>query len=192
MATTFELAENAVRERLSESGFAHSVGVSEMAGALALVYSSDVNDACLAGLLHDWDRERDRGELVDAARAAGVEVADLDQRQPRLLHAATGAAQLAELIPGLSPEVISAVSRHTLGAVEMSDLDKIVYVADMIEPGRDFEGVDDLREAVGNVSLDALFALCYRHTLLYLVREGLPIHPATVDVWNALVARGGE
>jgi HD superfamily phosphohydrolase YqeK len=76
-----------------------------------------------------------------------------------------------------------------LGDVEMSDLDRIVYIADMIEPGRDYPGVDDLREAVGSVSLNALFALCYRHTLLYLIEEGRPIHPRTVDIWNALVAR---
>lgn len=186
----YETAAQALEARLTPDAFEHSVRVAETAAGLAMIYAADVEEARLAGLLHDWDRERDRGEMLAAAVDAGIAVTPTDVAKPRLLHAETGAASLVEELPGLPDSVLSAVARHTLGDVEMSDLDRIVYIADMIEPGRDFAGVDDLREAVGSVSLDALFALGYRHTLLYLIKEGRPIHPRTVDVWNALVARG--
>lgn len=185
----YETAAEALKARLSPEAFAHSERVAETAASLATIYAADPEEARLAGLLHDWDRERDRGEILEAAKDAGISVTSTDVAKPRLLHAETGAASLVEELPGLPDSVLSAVARHTLGDVEMSDLDRIVYIADMIEPGRDFPGVDDLREAVGSVSLNALFALCYRHTLLYLIEEGRPIHPRTVDVWNALVAR---
>jgi predicted HD superfamily hydrolase involved in NAD metabolism len=185
----YETAAEALKARLTPEAFGHSERVAETAASLATIYAADPEEAQLAGLLHDWDRERDRGEILEAAMDAGLRVTPTDVAKPRLLHAETGAASLVEELPGLPDSVLSAVARHTLGDVEMSDLDRIVYIADMIEPGRDFPGVDDLREAVGSVSLNALFALCYRHTLLYLIEEGRPIHPRTVDVWNSLVAR---
>jgi HD superfamily phosphohydrolase YqeK len=72
----------------------------------------------------------------------------------------------------------------------MSDLDKVIYIADTIEPLRDFKGVDALREAAGNMSLHDLFALCYTQSLLGLIESKRFIHPATVAVWNAQVAGG--
>ena len=74
----------------------------------------------------------------------------------------------------------------------MSDLDMVVYLADMIEPDRGFPGVDDLREAVGTVPLPDLFALGYQHSVSHLVSARRRIHPATVAVWNTLVAGDGR
>ena len=70
----------------------------------------------------------------------------------------------------------------------MTDLDQVVYLADMIEPARDYRGVDELREAVGEVPLSELFALGYRASVMHLVRTRRRIHPETVAVWNSLVA----
>ena len=70
----------------------------------------------------------------------------------------------------------------------MTELDQVVYIADMIEPTRDYPGIEELRDAVGEASLAELFALGYQQGFMHLVRERRRIHPDTLDVWNALVA----
>lgn len=189
MSLAFETAEARLRERLSEDAAAHCLRVSEFAGLLAGLYAVDVEDARLAGLLHDWDREQDASALLAACEVAGRPLEPADRHVPYLLHARTGAASVRQQFPELSDEIVNAVERHTLGAPEMTDLDMVVYIADMIEPGRRFKGVDDLREVVGCVSLRDLFALAYQRTVAHIVEAQKTIHPLTVTVWNNYVAR---
>lgn len=192
MSVTYDAASDAIRARLGDAGVAHSERVAATAKALARAYGGDPEAAELAGLLHDWDREQGPDALLSAARASGVTITAADEAVPYLLHARTGADALDRALPGLSTDVISAVARHTLGAVQMSDLDMIVYLADMIEPARAFEGVDALRDAVGTMSLHDLFALGYQHSMAHLVSTRRRIHPETVAVWNAIVGGGSR
>jgi len=188
----YETALQAVEERLSEGAAAHSVRAAETAARLAVVYGADVEQARIAAVLHDWDREQGAQRLLDAARDADIAVSEVDEQVPYLLHPRTAAAELAEALPGLPAEVLSAVRNHTVGSADMSDLDMVVYLADMIEPARDYPGVDELRDAVGTMSLHELFALGYQHSVAYLVATRRRIHPDTVAVWNALVAGGSR
>ncbi len=190
MSVDFDTAHAKLAQRVSAKALAHCERVAETSAALARIYGIDVEEARLAGLLHDWDREVPHDQLIASAEREGLLDHRADRMAPRLLHARTAAASLASELPGLSADVLSAVERHTLGAIDMSPLDMVVYVADMIEPGRQYKGVDDLREAAGTISLEDLFAEAYRHSLLHVVRARKPIHPLTVEVWNALVARG--
>ena len=185
---SFSAASDAARRRLGERAYSHSLRVADVAAGLAMVYHADAAKAKVAGVLHDWDREIPTDEMLDRARDMGVEVSDLDQDAPHLLHARTAAAELRALLPELPDDVTNAVARHTVGAADMTELDMIVYIADMIEPGRHYPGIPALREAVGTVSLGELFAMCYQHTLGYLVAARRRIHPDTIAVWNALVA----
>ena len=177
--------------RLGKKAAAHCRRVSMQSEELAAVYGVDGAAAALAGLLHDWDRQRPDGEVLAAAREAGIAVSEADAARPHLLHARTGAEALRVELPGLPDEIVSAVSRHTIGAPDMSGLDMVVYIADMIEPGRAYPGVEALRESVGKVSLTELFARCYEQSMLHLIGARKPIHPDSVAVWNSLVA-GGE
>ncbi len=187
---SFDEALKAVRERLGERGADHCARVSATAVNLAEVYGVDADLARLGGLLHDWDRDRSRSELIEAARAEGIEVTPTDEAVPYLLHARTGAAGVAREFPALPVEVVQAIARHTVGAPEMTDLDRVVYLADMLEPARTYRGVEKLREAVGEVPLSELFALGYRVSVMHLLRTRRRIHPETVTVWNSLVAGG--
>jgi len=187
---SFEDAVDAMRSRLGASAAAHSERVAATAAGLALVYHADPEAARLAGVLHDWDRDRPREQLVGAARSAGLEVSDSEIAVPRLLHSKTGAEGVRERFPELPEEVFSAVAKHTVGAVEMGTLDKIVFIADMIEPSREYPGVEELRESVGVVDLDELFALAYQQSVGFLVSARKHIHGDTVAVWNAHVAGG--
>lgn len=190
MSVSYEQAYQALAERLSEGALAHSKGVADTAALLAGLYGVDGVKARIAGLLHDWHRELDDEMLLDEANDADLDVLEEELHSPRLLHARTGAADVEEAFPGIDDDIVAAIARHTVGSPDMTDLDKVVWIADTIEPGRDFEGVDDLREAVGTVSLDDLFALAYQRSVAFLVARRKRMHPLTVEVWNALVARG--
>ncbi|WP_261429248.1 bis(5'-nucleosyl)-tetraphosphatase (symmetrical) YqeK [Xiamenia xianingshaonis] len=186
----FEARKADLEQRLKPKRFRHSLGVSQTAEALARTYGADVATARLAGLLHDWDKCLDDQAIRDRARDLGADVPDLVlQAMPQLLHGPTAARALAREFPQIPPEALSAIEKHTAASVDMSDLDLIVYVADVIEPNRSFDGVDKLRRAVGRVGLEDLFLLVFQHSLENLVATGKRLHPDTVDVWNHYVER---
>ncbi|NTW28020.1 MAG: HD domain-containing protein [Coriobacteriia bacterium] len=178
-----------VKARLSKKAVGHAIRVGDTAAALAIVYGVNPEYAKIAGLLHDWDREKSGRQLIVSATEAGIEVTDADRVVPYLLHSKTGAVALQRTYPDLPAEVLDAIRCHTVGAPTMSDLDKIVYLADMIAPARDFPGVNELREAVGVVTLAELFARGYQLSVMHLVRSRRRLHPDTVAVWNSLVVK---
>ena len=189
----FDARERDLKKRLKPKRFEHARGVSKTAASLAETYGVDVRKARLAGLLHDWDKEYGDDEIRERARALGVDVDPyvLDT-MPRLLHGPTAAAELVRAYPDLSADVVQAIARHTAAAVGMSDLDMIIYIADAIEPSRDFDGLDELRAAIGAVPLEELFMMTFNHILLTLVERRRRLHPATVEVWNHYVARSRD
>jgi len=187
-AVSHDEALAALETRLGTKAAKHCKRVSKAAVVLALAYGVNPDLARLAGLLHDWDREQSSEALLASAKAAGIEITPADEATPRLLHARTGALAARAALPGLPDEVVNAIARHTTGAIGMSDLDMVVYLADMIESHRDYLGVDELRDAVGMVSLAELFALGYRQSVRHLVEARKLIHPVTLDVWNEYVA----
>lgn len=188
MTVSFEQARTALSQRLEGGAFEHSERVADTAEGLATIYGVDTEKARLAGLLHDWDRSASHDELFEAARSRGIAIGDAERGVPYLLHALTGAAAVAEALPDVDNDVIRAIERHTVGAPDMTELDKVVYLADMLEPARRFPGADSLREAVGELTLDALFMRAYEHSLIHLVSSRKWIHPVTIDVWNSLAA----
>ena len=177
-------AERALGQRLDKAGYKHSLGVATMAQSLATIYGEDPLGAFLAGLLHDWDRNLTHKQLLADAEKYGIKITKVLRDRPRLLHAATGARAVAEQFPEIKPEIISAIANHTVGSVPMSDLDKIIFIADSIEPGRNFRRINDLRRKVGLIDLNTLFRLCYRQSLYELVIDNKPMHPNSLKVWN--------
>ena len=169
----FDARERDLKKRLKPKRFEHARGVSKTAASLAETYGDD--------------------EIRERARALGVDVDPyvLDT-MPRLLHGPTAAAELVRAYPDLSADVVQAIARHTAAAVGMSDLDMIIYIADAIEPSRDFDGLDELRAAIGAVPLEELFMMTFNHILLTLVERRRRLHPATVEVWNHYVARSRD
>jgi len=188
MRPSYEVLHEMVRARLSAPALAHSERVAETSAWLAGVYGVGVEDARVAGLLHDWHRETDRAELERRAREAGVAGTDVDAAVPYRLHGPLAAADLGREIPGLSEEVLDAIAEHTSGGADMTPLAMVVYVADVIEPDRDHKGVQGLRDDVGAVGLGELFARAYRASVRHVVKTRRHIHPETVATWNRYVA----
>lgn len=180
-------ASEALAQRLTADGYAHSVAVAETAAYIAAAYGVDPESAYLAGLLHDWARDDAPETLLTEAVRLAVEVTPVDRAVPYLLHAHTGAAGVSERFAWLDHAVITAIARHTYGSAEMSDLDMVVYLADALEPNRASAFADELRSLVGSVELAELYERAYAHSLELLVRQRRRLHPRTVDAWNAIV-----
>lgn len=188
----FEDMRQRLQRRVKPSRYAHCMGVSQAAEQLARIYGVNENDAAVAGLLHDWDKALSFKELRRIAKKHAKVPKAVRKGLPGVLHAYTAPYSLKREFPELSGEVLQAIERHTCASPEMTDLDMVVFVADIIEPGRTFGDVGPLREAVGKVSLEELFYLTYRSTLIYLLEDDMPIHPDSLKTWNAWTARRAD
>lgn len=187
----FEARRKELKARLpKKSRYRHSLGVAEESARLARRYGADVRKARLAGLLHDWDKGYDDEGIRVRVSQLGLEVDPfLLKRMPQLLHGPTAAAALARRFPQLPDDVVNAIERHTAGSTDMSELDMIVYIADVIEPNRDFPGVDALRKLSEKEGLEDLFVDVSAHVLMNLVERRRFVHPHTLEVWNHYIAR---
>lgn len=181
-----EAAEE-LKDRLRPKRFAHSISVARTAKRFAGIYGVDISQATRAGLIHDWDKCYHGQEVFDRCAELGVELPEGHEHMEAIFHSITGARALAIRFPHIEPEILQAISRHTAGAVEMSPLDMVIFVADMIEPTRTYESLDALRALVGQVELRELFARCYEATVLFLASKRRFLHPDTAKVWNAWV-----
>jgi predicted HD superfamily hydrolase involved in NAD metabolism len=182
-----ERAERLIEARLSRSLVEHSRRVAATAASLARRWGGDealAGDAAVAGTLHDYCRELSPEETLAEARRLGVSIGPLEERRPvQLLHAPLAAAEVAAF--GFADRVLRAIARHTVGAPGMTLLEDSVYVADAIEPGRTFAGVDALRAAASG-SPDEAVAACVREGLASLIAQQKPLHPSSVALYNEL------
>ncbi len=127
----------AMEETLSGKRFQHTLGVAYTAAAMAMKYEVDVKKALIAGLLHDCAKCMSDEKLLKLSEKENIEVTDVERRNPYLLHAKVGAMLASKEYDIDDEEILDAITYHTTGRPGMTDLDKIVFVADYIEPGRD-------------------------------------------------------
>lgn len=181
-------ADKLVRKRLDARRYWHSVGVSETAAILAYVYGVDEYEARLAGLLHDWDKRLSPEKLLELANRYEINLGDDPNNILPILHAKTAAYSLTEVLSELPKSVRSAIAKHTTAARKMSDLDKVIFVADSIEPGRgDDEVLEEMRNLIGQVSLNELYFRAFQRKLQYLMEGRRHIFPKTIKIYNDLV-----
>jgi len=172
---------------LTEFRLLHSFSVAETAADMARKYAIDVKKAQIAGLLHDWDKDLSNEELLERAIKFDIELVEGIEDMAALLHALTGAVAVKREFPQLEDDIIQAIARHTAGAPDMTDLDMIIYVADMIEPLRSQGNLMPLRVIVGKVPLEALFLKSFEMSIEHLLRRHRFIHPDSLEVWNTYV-----
>ncbi|MDB5100006.1 MAG: putative nicotinate-nucleotide adenylyltransferase [Cyanobacteria bacterium RYN_339] len=179
-----------MRERLSPHRYQHVLGVAATARELAVRYGADPDKAELAGLLHDAAREWRPPQLLASAREWGLHVGYLEELAPMpSLHAPLGAEVARREFGVEDPEVLSAIAHHTLGAEDMTVLDKVLFLADGIEPGRgDADHLRDVRQA-SRTDLDRACRLSLDHTFTYLLRSGQVLHPRSVQARNWLICQ---
>ena len=162
----------------------HVLGTEQEAVRLALHYGADVNKARVAALLHDCTKKLEMDDQMALCQKYGVRLDDLEKTALKLLHSKTG-AEIARDVFGVDEEIYLAINWHTTGRPGMSLLEKIIYMADYIEPTRDFDGVDELRR-VTYENLDAGLEMGLSMTVEDMHRRGNPVHSATLAALDEL------
>lgn len=156
---------------------AHILGVEKTAVELAKRWGADPEAARRAGILHDCTKYLPLEEHLAICAQAGIELDEPEAQSAKLLHSKSGAA-LARMVYGESDAVYWAIYWHTTGKADMSLLEKIIYLADYMEPNRDFDGVDELRRLC-ETDLDAALQVGLEMSVADLTERGVPIHKNT-------------
>ena len=184
---TIDEMRRELQRRLNKNRFAHSIGVANTAIKLAERFGVDETQAYVAGLLHDCAREYENDELPAQAQARGIEIGYVERAMPLLLHAYIGAKMIKEIYGVDDAAIAQAIWRHTVGAPDMTKLDKIIYFADMIEPNRNYPGVEKLRALAESAELDEILLTAFSDTIAFVIQKQSLIHPSTVAARNFLL-----
>ena len=170
-----------------DNRYAHVVRVARCSETLARHHHVSTSKARVAGMLHDLARLYSESRLIEESRARALAVGEFERRNPIVLHAPLGAALAREHFDIEDPEVLSAIAKHTVGGASMAPLDCVLYLADGLEPGRDFPERSALWD-LATRDLHAAMRETIRQSLRYLERKGFEPAPATIA---AAAAFGG-
>ena len=168
----------------------HVLGTEKTAVALAEKYGADVEKARVAALLHDCTKRLPMSDQLKLCEEYGIALDSVERRAVKLLHAKTGAA-LARRVFDVDDEIYNAILWHTTGRADMTTLEKVIYLADYIEPTRVFEGVDTLREAVW-ADLDRGLLMGLEMSIAEMKEMGSPTHSNTLRARDFLKGRANE
>ena len=160
----------------------HVLGTAETAAALSERWGADPEAARRAGILHDITKALNKKEQLHICEKYAMMPSKYQNDNAKLLHAKTG-AMIAEVIFGESEAVVSAIRWHTTGRADMSTLEKILYIADYMEPNRDFPGVETLRDLVWK-DLDAAIFRGLEQSVAHIRARGMIVDPDSLDAWT--------
>ena len=177
-----------LEKKLPAKRFRHTLAVSETAVELARRYGVDEKKAAVAGLLHDSGRQIPTKEFIAKAAELGIALDEVEKNQPILIHAKLGVYYAQHEFGDTDPEILSSIRYHTTGAAHMSPLAMVIYLADLVEPNRDFPGVDIMRAEVEKGLENGMWK-AYIHTMSYLLSQGLLIHPDCLAGYNELTLK---
>ena len=166
----------------------HVLGTEQEAVRLVRRYGGDETQARIAALLHDCTKKLDMAQQLALCEKYGIMLDELEQKALKLLHSKTGAA-IARDVFGVEDAVYDAILYHTTGKPDMTRLEKIIYLADYIEPTRDFPGVDELRKTVYE-DMDKGLLMGLTMTIQEMEEMGNPVHHLTRDARDYLLKRG--
>jgi len=184
-------ARNWVRPRVSQKRFEHIKGVAQTARELAQLVGCDQSLAELAGWLHDACKEMNDLELIADAKRYGLNLHPVEERNGHLLHGPIAAELVKSTLDLDNQDLLNAIREHTLGAVDMSLLSKVVFLADCLEPTRPDAYTKPIWKALGlghqpkqDVDLEGAILVACDLNLKHLLDAGRVIHPKTVEVRN--------
>ncbi len=180
--------QHIIREKLSRKLYLHSLGVARAARELALFYGCDPERAYLAGLLHDYGKQFSLEDQYREARRLHLKLDSITWSEAQLLHAPLGAELIRRELKLEDWSLIRAIIYHTTGAPGMDLLSEVVYLADYIEEGRSYPGVDQLRELV-YTDLDRALLKAVENTMNKILEEGGLLHPLSVAFRNEILCR---
>lgn len=178
-----------IAKQLKPTRFAHVQRVEQTAIKLANQYGVDVEKASIAGLVHDYAKQRPDEDFIEAIHHYQLDP-DLVNWNNAIWHGLVGAELIKAELGIADEDILDAVRYHTTGNRYMTKLAQIIYMADYIEPARDFDGVEKAR-LLTSQNLELAVAYQTKHTLLYLLENNQRIYPKTIDTYNAWVPQSG-
>ncbi|GAB2554662.1 bis(5'-nucleosyl)-tetraphosphatase (symmetrical) YqeK [Gracilibacillus alcaliphilus] len=182
-----EQALEMVRQQLPIKRYEHTIRVMETALDLAEHYQLDLKKVELAAIFHDYAKYRDAKELKRWIIQEQLPQDLLDYHQ-ELWHGPVAAKMLEKEIGICDPEIQSAIYWHTTGKQHMSQMDKVIFIADYIEPGRSFPGVEEVRQVVYD-DIDKACWMAARNTIIFLISKNQSIYPDTFQLYNEGLGR---
>ena len=174
-----------VKAQLTEHRYQHTLGVVEAAVELAERFGVDREKAEMAAIFHDYAKFRPKEEMKEIIETQGMDE-NLLKYNAELWHAPVGAFLVKQEAGIEDEEVLSAIRFHTSGRPGMTQLEKVIYLADYIEPGRHFPGVDEVRE-LAKLHLDQALISSIRNTVSFLMKKNQAVFPDTFNTFNELV-----
>lgn len=179
--------KNWLKDNLNEERYIHSLGTAQCAEELAERYGLDKDKAYIAGLLHDCAKCFSNEKLLDIINKH-LEVEQAEMLNYKTLHAPVSAYYAKEKFGVEDKEILSAIRWHTLGKLDMSDFEKIIFLADKIEPNtRDKEYSEKIRKYLDEDNgLNKAILKCYKETIKSLVKRDLKICLLTIEIYNKL------
>ena len=187
-ALSMEALEQAVVGLLKPNRVRHVLGCRDTAAELARLWGADETDAARAGMLHDVTKALDGPLQLTLCAGYGIMLDEFSAQNPKTLHALTGSL-VADRVFGENRAVVDAIRSHTTGKAAMNTLEKIIYVADYMEPNRDFPGVEELRN-LAYTNLDKALKLGLEMTLAVLKSRGSDISPESSEAIRYLESLG--
>lgn len=185
MAVSKEEMITYVKNKIGEKRFKHSLNTAKEAVSLAKRYNADEDKAYIAGLLHDVAKGLPKQELEAAASENNIEIDKYEKLNPELIHGKIGAAMVKRDLGINDEEILSAIKWHTTGYKNMTLLEKIIYLADIIEPGRNFKETDELR-AIAYKDIDDAMIFGLRHVMKFVKSKELTLHPNSLEAYESL------
>lgn len=179
-----ELIEK-LKKALTQSRFEHVLRVEQMAIELAKKNDVDVEKASVAGLCHDYAKQRPDDNFIELIKKYRLDDILL-QYGNAIWHGEVGYLLVQNELGVTDIDILNSIKHHTTGAKYMSKLEQIVYMADYIEMGRDFPGVEEARDITFNDLADGV-AYQTKHTLQFLISSNKPVYPKTIDTYNEWV-----
>lgn len=173
-----------IKKHLPEHRYIHTIGVTDTAISLAKQFGANESKAELAGIFHDYAKYRPKEEMVEIIQSEQLPE-DLLLFNSELWHAPVGAYLVKKEIGITDEEILQAIRSHTTGRAGMTTLEKVIMLADYIEPNRSFPGVDDVRE-VAKDDLDKALVMSIQNTIKFLLNKNALVYPQTVETYNDL------
>lgn len=180
--TTEQIREK-LKTALTEKRYNHSLGVMQTAVELASHYGADTQKAAIAGLLHDCAKNYSSQEMFELCDRYSLKLDETTKYATGLIHGILGAEIAKREYEVSDPEIYDAIYFHTIGKPDMSMLTKIIYIADGIEPGRKYDGVDHIRDIVYD-DIDRALILQIDYTIHSVINRGGLLHANTIDTRN--------
>lgn len=185
-----EKIKEQLEKMISPQRYIHSLNVMHTAKSLCEALQEDSDRAVIAGLLHDCAKDIPGESILDLCEKYDVKVDNICRVQPKLLHGPLGAALAEDVFKIRDEAVLCAISCHTTGKENMSLLDKIVFIADYIEPDRNFPGVNEIRRIV-NTDINKAIIVSLERVIKHVMLKGGLIHPDTINARNYLLLNTG-